>query len=189
MVHWQKARNNARPAVTADLRWKAVLSFLYCAANNIVLLLQATSKSLDVCIFARFKVNCEFMPLRSFANLNLVMSSYRKELRRATKARGHRPWPIWSMRKSVTAYGEISKSMLLVGFWRKSKAILQHWSVRKTLTNHCAASSIHTKGSIKPKSSFNFKVQYTVLLRPFETKLEIWSTILMARQVTVKVIS
>ena len=37
--------------------------------------------SLDVCIFARFKVYCDVMPLRSFPNFQLVMSHYRKELR------------------------------------------------------------------------------------------------------------
>jgi len=34
--------------------------------------------SLDVCIFAHLKVNCEVMPLRSFANL---LSRHRKDLR------------------------------------------------------------------------------------------------------------
>ena len=29
---------------------------------------------LDICVFAHFKVNCEFVPLRSFANFELVMS-------------------------------------------------------------------------------------------------------------------
>jgi len=38
---------------------------------------------LDICIFARLNVHCEIMPLRSFANFELVMSRYRKELRRA----------------------------------------------------------------------------------------------------------
>jgi len=42
-----------------------------------------TNKSLDVCIFAHFKLNCEVMPLRTFANFKLVMSNYRKELRGA----------------------------------------------------------------------------------------------------------
>jgi len=55
---------------------------------------------LDVCIFARFKVNCEVMPLHSFAIFMLIMSRYRKELCGAPKARGPRPWP---MHKSVTS--------------------------------------------------------------------------------------
>jgi len=46
---------------------------------------------LDVCIFARFEVNCEVMPLRSFANFKLVMSRHRKELRGTPKARAPRP--------------------------------------------------------------------------------------------------
>jgi len=57
---------------------------------------------LDVRIFARFKVDCEVMPLRSFANFKLVMSRHMKELRRTHKTRGPRPWPIRPMRKSVT---------------------------------------------------------------------------------------
>ena len=46
---------------------------------------------IDVCVFARFKVNCESIPLRSLANLKLVMSVHRKELRGAPKhgALGH----------------------------------------------------------------------------------------------------
>ena len=59
---------------------------------------------LDVCIFTRFKVNCEVMPLRSFANFKLRMSRHRKNCARPQKARGPGPWPIWPMRKSVTAY-------------------------------------------------------------------------------------
>jgi len=47
---------------------------------------------LDVCIFARLKVNCEVMPLRIFANFWLTMSGHRKDLRGAPKARGSRPW-------------------------------------------------------------------------------------------------
>jgi len=43
------------------------------------------------------------MPLRIFANFNLLMSRHRKELCGAPKARGAMPWPIWPMRKSVTA--------------------------------------------------------------------------------------
>jgi len=47
-----------------------------------------TDKSLDVCIFARFKVNCKVMLLRNFANFRLVMNfklvmSREKELRGA----------------------------------------------------------------------------------------------------------
>ena len=57
---------------------------------------------LDVCIFPHFKVNCEVIPLCSFANFKLVMSCHRKELRGALKPRGPRPWPIWPIRKSVT---------------------------------------------------------------------------------------
>jgi len=53
--------------------------------------------SLDFCIFARFKVNCEIMPLRSFPNFKLVMSRCRKELRGPPKARGPRLWPIRPM--------------------------------------------------------------------------------------------
>jgi len=43
-----------------------------------------TGKSLDVCIFARFKVG-EVMPLSSFSNFKLEMSPYWKELCRAPK--------------------------------------------------------------------------------------------------------
>jgi len=39
-----------------------------------------------VCIFARFKVNCEVMTLLSFANFKIVMSRHRKEWRGAPKA-------------------------------------------------------------------------------------------------------
>jgi len=42
-----------------------------------------TDKSLEVCIFARFEVNCEVMFLRSFAIFKLIMSRHRKELRGA----------------------------------------------------------------------------------------------------------
>ena len=38
-IHWLKARNNARSPDNVELRWKAVLSSLYCVAKNIVLLL------------------------------------------------------------------------------------------------------------------------------------------------------
>jgi len=38
---------------------------------------------LDVCIFARFKVNCEFVLLRSLANFKFVMSRHGKKLRGA----------------------------------------------------------------------------------------------------------
>jgi len=44
------------------------------------------------------------MLLRSFPNFELVMSRYRRELRGAPKVRGPRPWPMWPMRKSVTAH-------------------------------------------------------------------------------------
>jgi len=57
---------------------------------------------LDVCIFARFKENCEVMPVRSFVNFKLVMSHHGKELCKVPKAWGSKPWPIWPMRKSVT---------------------------------------------------------------------------------------
>jgi len=87
------------PPETAELRWKAVFSLLNCVANNIFLLL--LYKSPDVCIFARFKANYEVVPLRSFANFKLIISSHRKELCGDPKARGPRPWP---MRKSVTGY-------------------------------------------------------------------------------------
>jgi len=49
---------------------------------------------LDGCIFARFKVNCEVMPLHNFANFKLVMnfklilSRQRKELRWTPKSAG-----------------------------------------------------------------------------------------------------
>jgi len=40
-------------------------------------------RRLDVCIFARFKVNCELVPLLSFAVFKLIVSRHRKELRGA----------------------------------------------------------------------------------------------------------
>jgi len=43
----------------------------------------STDESLDVCIFARFKANCEVTPLRSYTNFKLVMCRHRKELRGA----------------------------------------------------------------------------------------------------------
>jgi len=49
-----------------------------------------TDMNLDVCIFIRFKANCEVMPLRNFANFKLVMSRQRKELRGAPKSA--EPW-------------------------------------------------------------------------------------------------
>jgi len=56
-----------------------------------------------VCIFARFKVNCEVMTLLSFANFKIVMSRHRKEWRGAPKAWGPMPaWPVWPVRKYVT---------------------------------------------------------------------------------------
>jgi len=42
--------------------------------------------SLDICIFARFKVNCEVMPLRSFSKFKLVMRRHKKVLRGAQKS-------------------------------------------------------------------------------------------------------
>ena len=102
--HWQKAPNNARPPDTWELRWKALLPFLCCVKNNIILLLLYWK----VCIFARFKVSCDVMPLRSFANVKLLRSRH-KELRGAAKARDPGPWPIWSMRKSVT--GRVTRAI------------------------------------------------------------------------------
>ena len=43
------------------------------------------------------------MPLRSFANFKLRMSLIGRSWAGPQKARGPRPWPIWPMRKSVTA--------------------------------------------------------------------------------------
>jgi len=74
---WKKAHNNSRPPDTTELRWIAVVPFLYCVANNIVVFFRI-DKSLDVCIFDRFKVNCETIPLRCFAILKLRMSRHRK---------------------------------------------------------------------------------------------------------------
>jgi len=54
-----------------------------------------------VCIFARFKVNCEDMPLRSFANYKVIMRRHRKEFRGSSKSRGARPWPIWPLCKFI----------------------------------------------------------------------------------------
>ena len=47
-----------------------LLSFLYCVAKNIIVLLLYCSESDRRLHFARFKVglNCEVMPLRSFTN-------------------------------------------------------------------------------------------------------------------------
>ena len=47
--------------------------------------------SLDVCIFSRFKVNCDVMSLRSFAKFKLIMSRHRNELRghQRRRALGH----------------------------------------------------------------------------------------------------
>ena len=55
----------------------------YTAWQKILLCCYCTDKSLDVCIFARFEVNCEVMLLRSFAIFRLIMSRHRKELRGA----------------------------------------------------------------------------------------------------------
>jgi len=44
------------------------------------------------------------MLLRSFAIFKLIMSRHWKELRGDPKVRGLWPWPIWPMRKSVSAY-------------------------------------------------------------------------------------
>jgi len=68
---------NARATDTVELRWKVVLPFLYCITNSIIELL-LYDKSIDVCIFARFKVDCEVKPLRTFPNFKFVMSHYRK---------------------------------------------------------------------------------------------------------------
>ena len=67
--------------------------------TTIVLLLHWQESILDVCIFPRFKVVSEVMPLRNFAYFKLITSRRRKELRESPKVRGSRPWP---MRKSVT---------------------------------------------------------------------------------------
>jgi len=87
--------SNAGPPDSADFRRKAVLSFLYCiTSNNVLSCCYCTDKSLDVCIFARFEVNCEVMPIRNFANFRLVMnfklvmSRQSKELRGALKSAG-----------------------------------------------------------------------------------------------------
>jgi len=52
------------------------IEFLYCVTN------------FEVCIFVRFKVNCEVMSLRSFANFKLVLSRHWKEMRGAPKSAG-----------------------------------------------------------------------------------------------------
>jgi len=52
------------------IAWQKILVCCYC-----------TDKSLDVCIFVRFKVNCEIMLLRSWAIFKLIMSRHRNELR------------------------------------------------------------------------------------------------------------
>jgi len=99
LVHWQKASNNTRPPDTAELRWKSIIEFLYYVANNIIVLLLYCWPRQDTCIFNRFKVSCEVMPLHSFANFKFIMDRHRMELRRAQKVRCPRPWP---MRKSIT---------------------------------------------------------------------------------------
>jgi len=53
----------------------------------------------DVCLFARFQVNCQVAPLRRFANFELVVE--RSCARSQSAGRG--PWHIWPMRKPVTA--------------------------------------------------------------------------------------
>ena len=55
----------------------------YIAWQKILLCCYCTNKSLDVCIFARFEVNCEVMLLRSFTIFKLMMSRHREELRGA----------------------------------------------------------------------------------------------------------
>ena len=73
--------------------WKIVY---YCTRDHCAAVTSALV--LDISIFARLKVNCEVM----LANFKLLNESSRKELRGAVKARVHRPWPIWPVRKSVT---------------------------------------------------------------------------------------
>ena len=55
----------------------------YTAWQKILLCWYCTDKSLDVCIFARFEVDCEVMLQRSFAIFKLIMSRHRNELRGA----------------------------------------------------------------------------------------------------------
>jgi len=78
---------NKRPPNATELRWKAVSSFLYCITNNIIVRC-CTDTSLDICIFACFKVNCEVVPLHSFLNFKLVISCHRNEFLGAPKAQG-----------------------------------------------------------------------------------------------------
>jgi len=74
-----------------------ILSCCYCTDKSL--------EQIDICISVHFKVNCEVMPLRSFANFKLIFRRNRKSCAGPPKARGPRPWPIWPMRKSVPAYG------------------------------------------------------------------------------------
>jgi len=72
--------------------WRQLaINLRYCCStrratqNMSVSRMRLASRSLptidsEVCIFARSKVNCEVMPLHSFANFKLIMSRHRKEL-------------------------------------------------------------------------------------------------------------
>jgi len=63
--------------------WWAVLPF-YIALQLILSCCYCTDKSLDACICARFKVNCEVIPLSSLANFKFMMSRH-TELRKAPR--------------------------------------------------------------------------------------------------------
>jgi len=74
-----KTHKNARPPDTAELRLKAVSTAIFILRSKQYYRVVAILMSLDDCIFASFEVNCEVMPLRSFATFKLK-SRHRKEL-------------------------------------------------------------------------------------------------------------
>ena len=104
-----------------------------------------TDKSPDICTFARFKVNCKVMPLRSFANFNVITSRHRKKLHGAPKLWGPRPWP---MRKFVT-----------VRHCQKATVI----SVHQHLVKHVVTCEF-VSGFYFPDQNFGHQVEHNALI-------------------------
>ena len=76
----------------------SIVIFVLCSKQYYRAVTVPTHKSLYVCIFACFEVNCEGIPLRSFADFTLMCRH--KKGRSGTLG----AWSIWRMRKSVNGY-------------------------------------------------------------------------------------
>ena len=80
IFHWQKTLQQRKTARNCGTPMKS--SIVIFILRSIKYYCYCTVKSLDVCIFARFKVKCKVIHLRSLAIFKLIMSRH-KELRGA----------------------------------------------------------------------------------------------------------